>query len=374
MNPGANGYDPLLEQAAIWIEILDAEDTPEHRLAFFHWVVQSPQHVDAFLAMRMALFRAKQVRRRRRANLSRDTAGSLRVEWVEAGFRSYKVQHPLLVWVAGLACCAGLGFWWVSAEPRVESASVTVTSPSQAQAAASRPSEYVIRDTGYSILPDGSLMRVVGPANIRVSTLSATNSVVTIFEGTAYFSGDHRTGGSLQVVLGKFNIEVLGTQFEVEDRNASAGVSVFEGAVRISSCHSSGSVAAGPGQSAPNNSSVLVKADEAIHFKADDCAPMAKPTPAEHLDLLQRDASDENWLLFPGTPVKVAVRMFNRANSGCLILVDKAAGQVKVGGRFLSTDIDGFLSALAFLGVEVANRTETANGLIIYLRPGKSKE
>lgn len=80
MNPGVNGYDPLLEQAAIWIEILDAEDTPEHRLAFFNWVVQSPQHVDAFLAMRMALFRAKRVRRRRRASLRRDTAGSL--EWV----------------------------------------------------------------------------------------------------------------------------------------------------------------------------------------------------------------------------------------------------------------------------------------------------
>jgi ferric-dicitrate binding protein FerR (iron transport regulator) len=54
----------------------------------------------------------------------------------------------------------------------------------------------------------------------------------------------------------------------------------------------------------------------------------------------------QGWLVFRGETVRQAVDAFNRYNERQLIVLDGQTAQLRVGGKFRTTDIDGFVAAL----------------------------
>jgi len=55
----------------------------------------------------------------------------------------------------------------------------------------------------------------------------------------------------------------------------------------------------------------------------------------------------DGWLAFQGQTLENVVTEFNRHNDRQLVIGDVATGQLRVGGKFRVTDVDGFVAALA---------------------------
>lgn len=55
----------------------------------------------------------------------------------------------------------------------------------------------------------------------------------------------------------------------------------------------------------------------------------------------------EGWVAFQGQTLESVVDEFNRHNTQQLVIGDVAIRQLRIGGKFRVTDIDGFLDALA---------------------------
>jgi ferric-dicitrate binding protein FerR (iron transport regulator) len=55
----------------------------------------------------------------------------------------------------------------------------------------------------------------------------------------------------------------------------------------------------------------------------------------------------DGWLSFEGQTLESVVAEFNRHNGRQLLIGDRATGQLRVGGKFRVSDLDGFIAALA---------------------------
>ncbi len=55
----------------------------------------------------------------------------------------------------------------------------------------------------------------------------------------------------------------------------------------------------------------------------------------------------DGWVAFQGQTLVSVIEELNRHNTRRLALADVAIGQLRIGGKFRVTDIDGFLAALA---------------------------
>jgi ferric-dicitrate binding protein FerR (iron transport regulator) len=378
MHLSSIGYNPLLEQAAIWNAVLDEEDTPEHRAAFVKWVTQSPEHMEAFLTLSAALCAAQAIKAAAPYPLPHESAPAshshlemavpTEISMPDVEIRSSLMQRLRPALFAVPAVCAALVLWLALPHANTIHPALILQTP---KTAAQIPDQD-IDSIGFYTLPDGSLMRVSYHTRTHVHTSADSAVVVTVVDGAAYFSGHHQKEGSLRVNSGRVGIEMIGTGFEVEARDDTTQVSVFEGQVRVSRCPPSSAIL---GVSEPqadfSSSTIVLRPNQAVRLRSDTCETIVKPTVATHLDLMQRNTSRGTWLAFDNTTVKVAAEMFNRVNTHCLILVDDAAGHIKIGGRFLSTDVNGFIRGLELLGVDVVRKSESPDGSIIYLSPSK---
>src|SRR5262249_51335177 len=55
----------------------------------------------------------------------------------------------------------------------------------------------------------------------------------------------------------------------------------------------------------------------------------------------------DGWLAFEGQTLESVAAEFNRHNARQLLIGDRATGQLRVGGKFRTDDLDGFVAALA---------------------------
>jgi ferric-dicitrate binding protein FerR (iron transport regulator) len=385
MRTSPDGRNSLLAQAALWEAILRKEDTPEHRVAFANWLLTSPQHVEAYLTLACGLCEAEQLATTDRTTSREDSSALQRAKATpaQAAVATPNVprsHRPLLLLIRTL--CAALVLWLVlpkyatlvhpdTTSPPLLATNLPATDKTIPSNSEPKIPDQIIDSIGFYTLRDGSLMRVGDHSRVRVHADGGSGVLVALLEGAAYFSGHHDPGGSFRVASGRIGIEVLGTELEVESHNGLTDISVFEGYVRLSECQPSQETSPSPAPMTldARGSPTLLRADHRVRLPSDACNPTVKLTAASHLDLLRRTSSSEEWLSFNNTPVAVAAEMFNRVNTHCLIVVDKAVGRWKIGGRFLSTDLEGFVRCLSLLGVRVVREPDSPNGTIIHLLP-----
>jgi hypothetical protein len=93
---------------------------------------------------------------------------------------------------------------------------------------------------------------------------------------------------------------------------------------------------------------VIVSAGQALRVEAG--AVIVEDMPAEAVTQRLAWAGvrlQDGWVAFQGQTLESVVQEFNRHNERQLVIGDLAIGQLRIGGKFRVSDIDGFLAALA---------------------------
>jgi ferric-dicitrate binding protein FerR (iron transport regulator) len=82
----------------------------------------------------------------------------------------------------------------------------------------------------------------------------------------------------------------------------------------------------------------------------------------------------EDWLTFNGETLGQVVGEFNRHNQRQLAIADAAISRLRIGGKFHSTDIDGFLATLEEThGVRVTQSKSADGSQLFVLREGSTR-
>ncbi len=83
-------------------------------------------------------------------------------------------------------------------------------------------------------LPDQSVITLTKNSRLTIAPGFATESRQVTLEGEGYFSVKHQEGNTFTIVAGELKIEVVGTEFNVNEDTADITVGVKQGLVRLS--------------------------------------------------------------------------------------------------------------------------------------------
>jgi ferric-dicitrate binding protein FerR (iron transport regulator) len=370
MKLSCNGHNPFLEQAALWVTVLQHEDTAEHRRAFASWLLQAPEHVEAFLVFVAAVEEAEERRATREQHNRLEVSHFGQASKLVKGFStlcpgpqpsttttSPPPRRPMAIAASVAAASVGL-LVLLFHSPQDYSHRSEVT-PESIPMARQQP-DAVIDSPRFVSLGPGSLLRVGKDSLVRVHAVAdGGRHEVSVVEGTAYFSGLHEGAQSLIVHSGRIVIAVMGTDFLVKNEHGVTEIAVFTGEVRFT-CQ------AEPEESTVTHGVTFLKRNAEALLASNDCA---QPPKVIKLSSQAHVSAEPGWLVFDNTPLKEAAEMFNRANAHYLFVVDKAIAKERIGGNFRIFDLDGFLQALGGLGIRAKRGATTPDGVVIYLMP-----
>jgi transmembrane sensor len=188
---------------------------------------------------------------------------------------------------------------------------------------------------------------VGGVANLN------TSSVLRVSETSERCEADLERGEALfevpdadhpvHVRAGPITLQTKGSVFALRVRDAKhVDVLVREGTVHVSSAHDEVEVSAQQvARVSPAGIELKLFTDTAL---------------ARQLEWMTGHIS------FNGVTLAEAVAEFNRYNERKLVIADKSIRELAIGGKFICTDVDSFLAALAHIGVASQDGGTSASG------------
>lgn len=346
----------IVSEAEEWVLRLDTDPSPECDSEFQRWATLSPRHIEAFLTALAAFHGISRVE-----NARDDALGALPSDEIQSSILkgsadsrqwSFRPFSRVVTWtaIAGAFAATALCVIFVSRSPRhTDENAREYTSP------------------GLVSLGRDSTMLLSENPKVEVGALKGGRGVkVKLIRGVALFSGTHTNEDQLQVIAGHTVIDVLGTTFEVRRDQTAISVIIQEGSIRLSSDCETAQKAEVKHDPSGEHGIVLEKGQIAVISSTGCGGPMitdaSKRSPPS-----RQVASVPEWFSFNSTTVADAVRAFNLRNSNCQLAVsDQALANQRIGGRFLTTDPEGFALFLKqILGVRITrNRAPDGSVLI----------
>jgi transmembrane sensor len=178
-------------------------------------------------------------------------------------------------------------------------------------------------------MADGSTVELNTKTNISVGS-GADRRSVRLDGGEAWFEVAHDPKHPFVIQVGDRQVTVLGTKFSIRRDGDKVEVVVAEGKVRVED----------PRQP-ERHPAVLATPQQMV--LADAAGTLVAPISAERL------TSELAWrrgvLMFDGVPLREVAGEFNRYNKK-QIAVDAKVADVRIGGSFEATNIDGFARLL----------------------------
>ncbi|MDW2982835.1 FecR domain-containing protein [Rhodanobacter sp. KK11] len=327
----------LEEEAAAWVWRLDDEDVASQvRSEFEQWLRRDPRHRRAFEELggvwrsldelaeakrdeKVATFVAEE--RRLHAKAAKPVRGRLR-RWA-----------PLAM-AASLALIAGSFFWY----QRGNESQTLATAVGQQRS---------------MTLADGSVVQL-NTNTILETRFTRGQRAVYLKKGEASFNVAKNPERPFLVHAGDIVVRAVGTEFNVRMRDArDVEVIVTEGKVEVTP--QSGmpvNVVAGasPMVIAPARSELVA----GQRFEAAAASPVARIPPTAVSNTL---AWHEGAIVFDGEPLVQAIAELNRYTDTRLVVADASIYNLRVGGRFRTGDVDGFLQALTHAFPVTVRRT-----------------
>jgi TolA-binding protein len=156
-----------------------------------------------------------------------------------ARFERYAVRRArrepwvLAACVAAGALAAGSLLLWYQVRPLgYETERLEVQPVDSANVLRSHASEGAVR------FSDGSGLQVGADATVRIESVNAHGAVVRLDHGSLLASVVHTRHSEWTFLAGPFEVEIIGTSFELtwDARDSTLNVSVREGAIRVSGC------------------------------------------------------------------------------------------------------------------------------------------
>ena len=300
----------IQHQAARWVTWIDSDRRPDGRQGeFVSWLAANPQHRAAFVSIHRAWIRMDKVVRLRHFEL-------MRANPVPAP----RKRQPLRLALLTVALAVVLGFWltWqqgMFAPPRWDSFKTG-------------------RGALQSLtLSDGTSVTLNTDSEVQVR-ISRDARTVHLLKGEALFKVAHDSRHPFVVSVDNLVIRDVGTVFSVRLRGEHDVEVLVEG----------GKVAVGTATHDPDGGTQVIAATELTAGLVFETGRTRYRLSGPEVQ--RRLAWTNGRLEFAGEPLSEAIAEFNRYNRLQLRVDDPQTAQLRLGGRFQTTDIDSFVDAL----------------------------
>jgi transmembrane sensor len=331
------------EQAAHWWVVLHEDScTREDREAFAAWVRRSPERVEAYLRVNMAMgtlqskhrtwseIPAEELIRRARAASAEiiPLARSLPVPPAPRPNSSLGVRRFTYASVAAI-CCVLVVAWLLWLPERFQTE---------------------IGEQRSVLLGDGSLITLNTASEIEVK-YSEARRFIRLRRGEALFEVAHDPQRPFDVDTGEAVVRAVGTRFNIDRRADRTTVSVVQGKVQVMSEQPARNARTrGPDAAAPDAPpmEVLIEAQRLVVTEAG----MSEP---EHIaDLAPVTAWTQRQLVFENRSLGEVAEEFNRYNRQHILIESPRLRAQSVTGVFQANDSASFLVFIANIpGVRV---------------------
>lgn len=316
----------LEEEAATWVWRLDDEDvSPEVHAGFEQWLRRDPRHRRAFEELGgvwQALDELAEAKRDEKVATFVAEERRLYAKPAPKPGRGHLRRWLPWAMAASLAVVVGGLSWY---QPGNE-AQTLATAVGQQRSAT---------------LADGSVVQL-NTNTILETSFTRGQRVVRLEKGEATFTVAHNPERPFLVYAGNMVVRAVGTEFNVRIRETrGVEVIVTEGKVEVTPQASVPiqTVAAAPEPVAAASSELTA----GQRFEAAAASPVAQITSAAVSNTL---AWHEGAIVFDGVPLVDAIAELNRYTDTRLVVADASINGLRVGGRFRTGDVDGFLEAL----------------------------
>lgn len=317
----------LEEEAAIWVWRLDDEDiAPEVRAEFEQWLRRDPRHRRAFEELGGVWQSLDELAEAKREEKVATFVAEERRLYAEATPKPARSRlRKLVPWAmaASLALMVGGLSWYQHGNE------------SQTLATAVGQQRSVT-------LVDGSVVQL-NTNTILETHFTRGQRVIQLEKGEASFKVAHNPERPFYVHAGDTVVRAVGTEFNVRLRDSrDVEVIVTEGKVEVTPQTGTPArtiAAATPRPVVPARSELVA----GQRFEAAAASPVAAIAPATVSNTL---AWREGAVVFDGEPLVQAIAELNRYTDTRLVVADASIHDLRVGGRFRTGDVDGFLAAL----------------------------
>jgi len=320
------GLAELEEDAAAWVWRLDDEDvSPQLRAEFEQWLRRDPRHRRAFEELGGIWQSLDDL-----AEAKRDEKVATFVAEEQRLYAKPATVHgrlhrwlPWAMAASLLLVIGGLSWYQRGNESRT-----------LATAVGQRLS---------ATLADGSVVQL-NTNTILETHFTKGQRVIRLKKGEASFQVAHNADRPFYVHAGGTVVRAVGTAFNVRLRDAhDVEVIVTEGVVEVTPQRdaSTRTVTA----AAPRAPATAVHRELTAGERLETAAatPVKRVTPATVSNAL---AWHDGAIVFDGVPLVQAIAELNRYTDTRLVVVDASIDDLRVGGRFRTGDVDGFLEAL----------------------------
>jgi transmembrane sensor len=283
------------EDASRWLARRDSEDWGDaDEAALQSWLEQSTAHHVGFLRLEAAWHRA-------------DRLAALRRSYVAASgprrFSRLTVQRVAAALLAIAVLGGGVAYLW----------------PDRNVYRTNIGGRETVR------LADGSKVELNTDTRLKAQ-IDTQQRIVVLDSGEAYFEVAHDPQRPFTVLAGRERIVDIGTKFSVRRDGNEVRVLVTEGRVRVEDTDGTTALPV----SAPRGTVVVASAEAVLVTR--------KPTEAIANELGWR----RGMLIFSQESLGEAAAEFNRYNEK-KVVVEGTAADLKIGGSFESTNVDGFV-------------------------------
>ena len=320
-SPETNGAGDagIQEIAARWVVRQDRRLTPAEEGELAAWLAADPRHARALKQSAASWHRFRQIATAVRQAPAETAKPRSTLHWIGVG---------------GLAAAAAL----VSAAIMRDSGAPRIPNETNVPAAGARVASSTQR------FADGSFARVRSGAEV-VAAYTPAERRVRLVRGEAFFSVTKDSARPFLVEVGNVTVRAVGTAFAVRSEPQTVDVLVTEGTVKVTP---PASVPARPGDAAPADSSAMVEAGQrAVVVRTPQGeSPRVVVTAVSSDAIAQALAWNESMLEFSGTPLSEVVAAFSQRTGRRIEIGDPTLGAVRLGGRFPTDDIDGFVRVL----------------------------
>lgn len=192
-------------------------------------------------------------------------------------------------------------------------------------------------------LADGSRIELNTDTRLTVETAMNGGRKVRLERGEAYFDIQHNDNVPFIVLAGGHRLTDLGTKFLVRTNADRVRVALMEGAVRLEGM-----------EGRVKQRTTLVPGDIAVAT-----ATKISVAKAETAELKVEQSWRQGLLIFKHTTLADAVAEFNRYNTSKLVIADRDAAQLRIGGTFQSDNPQLFARAAhTMLGLRIEPRAD----------------
>jgi transmembrane sensor len=324
------------EEAAVWVWRFDAGQLPAaDRRDFDAWLRRDPRHKHAFEELGGVWDALDELAEaKREEKIATFTAPPPALPGAR---RARRARRMAFAAAASVAIAVAAGWWWLGDGAEAQMLSTAVGQQRSVK------------------LADGS--RVNLNTNTIVETLFVSDRrEVRLLKGEAHFTVARDAERPFRVHAGNTVVQAVGTAFNVRVRAVSdVEVLVTHGRVKVTS--QKPAAAAGTAEpDVPVERSL--QAGQRLATADDTLAVAAVSTEALANALAWRDGA----IVFDGLPLSRAIVELNRYAETRFVITDPLVGEMRVGGRFRTGDIEEFVRGLE-TALPVAAR-RTADGLV----------